>query len=307
VNAAEVVAAVLDALAPVTDQLPDGRWQDTADDERLTVRSTGHVAGCPAAAALDGDTPFETSPVLAGPAAAGAVLDRLLLGDADPMRVDRPKDPATAFREVYKQEPDDWAWRWAREEATPAERALLSAAVARRVAGAARMLQPWPPSEATQAGRRSPWSHPSKPLRLAGAADVTLGKRDGTHTLVAVLTGDHTGATRDRLAFEAVVEVLLRRRAPAAVRAVLADAGRDWSAAVDDALLTTGIEVIATAARTALGVQRRDATGLARRPGPACRRCAHAAGCTEGDTWLNGPGRLRLGFLPELPRPSGSD
>jgi hypothetical protein len=235
------------------------------------------------------------------------VLDRLLLGDLDPLRVNRPQDPATAFRDVYKGTPDDWAWRWAKDEATPEQRILLHAAVSRRVAGAARLLDPWPPPDATHAGRRAPWPHPTKPLRLAGATDVTLGKRDGTHTLVVVLTGDHTGTTRERVAFEAVVEVLLRRRTPAAVRALLADAGRDWSVAVDDDLLATGIEAVGTAARTALGARRADAAGLPRRPGPACRRCAHATGCAEGAAWLAGPGRLRLGFLPELPRPAGSD
>ena len=115
---------------------------------------------------------------------------------------------------------------------------------------------------------------------------------------MVALTGDHAGATRDRLAYEAVVELLTVRRAPAVVRALLPDAGRDWSLTVDDDLLATGVAVIAATARVALGVSRRDASDLPRTPSPACRRCAHQAGCGPGAAWLAGPGRLRLGFLP---------
>ncbi len=82
---------------------------------------------------------------------------------------------------------------------------------------------------------------------------------------------------------------------------LLPDAGRRWSVAVDDALLDEGIDAAADAARTALGVQRRDAAGLERRPGPGCRSCAHAVTCDSGTAWLHGPGRLRLGFLPPGP------
>jgi hypothetical protein len=81
------------------------------------------------------------------------------------------------------------------------------------------------------------------------------------------------------------------------VLGLLPDAGRRWSVPVDDALLDEGIVAAAEAARAALGVQRRDATGLDRRPGPGCRSCAHAVTCDSGTAWLAGPGRLRLGFL----------
>jgi hypothetical protein len=296
-NAADLVALLLEAVAPVTDQLPEVRWREAADAERLTVRPAHVAAGCPAAAALDGDQGFTPRPVVVGPAAAGAVLDRLLLGPRDPKRGGGAGDPATAFREVLADPPEHWAWDWA-TTATREERALLSAAVSRRAAGVARMLQPWPPPDATHAGRRSPWTHPTRPFRLTGGIDVTLGRRDGTHTIVVVLTGDHTGNTRERLAYEAVVEVLTLRRPPAVVRGLLPDAGRAWSVDVDDALLETGIAAAAGGARTALGIGRIDAAGLPRRPSPACRRCAHAVGCPEGEAWLAGPGRRRLGFLP---------
>jgi len=300
VNPADITAAVLEALGPVTDQLPEAKWRDAAEADRVAVRSTTVAITCAAAAALDGDDEFVARPAIAGPGATGAVLDRLLLGPLDPQRAGGPSDPGSAFREVLQHPPEQWAWEWASREASREEKALLSGVVSRRIAGIARMLQPWPPPDVTQAGRRLPWTHPSRPLRLHGSGEVTLGKRDGTHTVVAVLTGDHTGATRDRLAYEAVVEVLSVRRVPAVVRGLLPDAGRDWSVRVDDDLLATGVAAIATAARTALGVVRRDAAGLARQPSPACRRCAHQVGCTEGETWLAGPGRLRLGFLPPL-------
>jgi hypothetical protein len=296
VNAAEATAALLDVLAPVAEQLPDARWKDAADAERLTVRPAHVAAPCPAAIALDGETDFEPTAAMVAPTAAGAVLDRLLLGPRDPSRPTGALDPATAFREVLAHPPELWAWDWA-TTASREEKAVLAAAVGRRVAGVARMLEPWPPPDASHAGRRPPWTHPTRPLRLTGAIDVTVGRRDGTHTIVVVLTGDHGRATRDRLAYEALVELLNLRRAPAVVQGLLPDAGRTWSLTVDDELLTTAVAVVGAAARTALGVRRRDAAGLARRPSAACRYCAHVAGCAEGTTWLAGPGRRRLGFL----------
>jgi hypothetical protein len=112
-----------------------------------------------------------------------------------------------------------------------------------------------------------------------------------------VLTGDHGRATRDRLAYEALVELLNLRRPPAVVHGLLPDAGRTWSLTVDDELLAAAVAVAAAAARTALGVRRGDAGDLPRRPSPTCRYCAHAGSCDDGTTWLAGPGRRRLGFL----------
>jgi hypothetical protein len=297
VNAAELTAEVLTALAPVADQLPDLRWRDAGEADRLTVRPGTVSVACPASTALDGDPGFVAKPVTVGPAASGAVLDRLLLGPTDPSRAGGATDPGTAFREVLAHPPEHWAWDWA-TKANRQEKALLSGVVSRRSAGIARMLGTWPAAGVTHAGRRPPWTHPHRPLRVTGAVDLTIGKRDGTHTIVLALTGDHAGATRDRLGYEAVVELLTLRRAPAVVRALLPDAGRDWSLTVDDDLLATGVRAVAAAARTALGVARLDAGGLPRTPSPACRRCAHQAGCEPGEAWLTGPGRLRLGFLP---------
>ena len=158
------------------------------------MRSTTVALACAAAAALDGDSEFVARPAIAGPGATGAVLDRLLLGPLDPQRAGGPTDPGSAFREVLAHPPDQWAWEWA-TSAGRTEKALLSGVVSRRIAGMARLLQPWPPPEVTQAGRRLPWTHPGRPLRLYGSGEITLGKRDGTHTVVAVLTGDHTGVT----------------------------------------------------------------------------------------------------------------
>lgn len=296
-NAAELTAALLEALGPVADQLPDVRWRDADPADRLSVRPGTVAVACPASTALDGDGGFVARPVTVGPAASGAVLDRLLLGPQDPSRAKAADDPGTAFREVLAHPPEHWAWDWA-TTATREEKALLSGVVNRRATGIARMLGPWPPPGVTHAGRRPPWTHPQRPLRVTGGIDLTIGRRDGTHTIAVALTGDHGGATRDRLAYEAAIELLSVRRAPAVVRALLPDAGRDWSLAVDDDLLATGVAVIAAAARVALGVSRRDATDLPRTPSPACRRCAHQPGCEPGATWLAGPGRLRLGFLP---------
>ena len=296
-TAADLVTDLIAALAPVADQLPDVRWRDATAGEKLSVRNGHLAAACPVQAALDGDGGFETTPTTAGPSAALTVLDRLLLGGLDPMRGAPATDPPTAFRATYQEHLDDWPWTWARDEASPEQRALLAAAASRRASGFARMLAPWPPPGVGHIGMRLSWLHPERPLQLGTRVDAVLGRRDGTHTLVVHLTGDHGDATRRRLAYDAVLETVSLRRAPAAVRGLLPDAGRDWTVAVDDALLAEGVAAAGAAARTALGTQRLDAAGLTARAGPACRYCAHQEGCEPGTAWLRGPGRLRHGFL----------
>jgi hypothetical protein len=302
VNAADVVARLVEALGPVADQLPDVTWRDATWDERLPIRSGQVALTCPARAALDGDEPFETSPAIAGPAAALAVIDRLALGHRDPTRGGAATDLLSAFRVAYKDEHEQWPWDWA-HQASEEQRVLLAGAATRRAAGIARMLDPWPPPALGFIGYEPAWFHPQRPLRLKARFDAVLGRRDGSHTLVAVLAGDHGPATRRRLAYDALLEVLSLRRPPARVLGLLPDAGRRWSVPVDDGLIDEGIAAAADAARSALGVQRRDASGLERRPGPGCRSCAHAVTCDGGAAWLAGPGRLRLGFLS--PGPGG--
>jgi hypothetical protein len=299
-NPADVVTRLVEALGPVADQLADVPWRDATWDERLGIRSGQVAVACPARAALDGDEPFETSPTIAGPAAGLGVLDRLALGHRDVTRGGAATDPMSAFRVAYKDEHEKWPWDWA-HGGTEEQRVLLAGAATRRAAGIARMLDPWPPTALGFVGFEPNWLYPQRPMRLKARFDAVLGRRDGTHTLVAVIAGDHGPATRRRLAYDALLEVLSLRRAPARVLGLLPDAGRRWSVPVDDALLDEGIEAAAVAARTALGVQRRDATGLERRPGPGCRSCAHAVTCDSGSAWLAGPGRLRLGFLAPGP------
>jgi hypothetical protein len=301
-NPADVVTSLVEALGPVADQLAAVPWRDASWDERLGIRSGMVVGSCPARAALDGDEPFETRPALAGPAASLAVVDRLAFGHRDPTRGGAATDLLSAFRVAYKDEHEQWPWDWA-HQATEEQRVLLAGAATRRAAGIARMLDPWPPPGLGHVGLETSWIHPQRPLRLKARFDAVLGRRDGSHTLDAVVPGDHGPATRRRLAYDALLEVLSLRRAPARVLGLLPDAGRRWSVAVDDALLDEGIDAAAHAARTALGVQRRDATGLDRRPGTGCRSCAHAVTCDRGTAWLAGPGRLRLGFLS--PGPGG--
>ncbi len=296
-NAPELVAAVVEALEAVADQLPPSPPGEKVDPaERLVVRS-GDL-GCPAAAALDGEDPFVEQAATAGWGAASTVLDRLVTGHVDPRRGRPPTDPAAGFRTAMREvELLDWPWTWL-DTAGPADRATTAAEVHRRVAATARLLDPWPPPDARMIGVRPTWWFPGRPLRLQGRIDAVLGRRDGTHTAVVVLPGDHGPSTRSRLAYEALLESLAQRRPPATVLGLLPDAGRRWPLAVDDALLLEGVEVAAVAARTALGRRRRDAAGLDRRPGVRCRWCAHAATCAEGVAWLAGPGRLRSGFLP---------
>lgn len=297
-NAADLVAALVEALAPAADQLPDVPWREATAGEKLVVRADHVATACPVQAALDGDGDFETTPVTAGPTAATTVTDRLVHGSLDPSRPAPATDPGGAFRAVWGEELDEWPWDWARGEASPTERSLLSGAVSRRVGALARMLDPWPPPDASGIGRRHNWVHPQRPLQLRTRIDVVLGRRDGTHTLVVLLNGDHGPATRRRLAYDAVLETVSLRRPPARVRALLPDAGREWTVEVDDDLLGEGVTAAADAARLALATQRIDPAGLAPQPGPVCRYCAHVARCPEGDAWLAGPGRLRHGFLP---------
>lgn len=298
---AELQALVVAALQGVADQLPSTPPGEKVDlDERLDVSSfaVGRALGCPAAAALDGEEPFEEGPATAGWSASSTVLDRLIAGHLDPRQGRPPADPATGFRVAMREtERLDWPWTWL-DRAGPAERAVTAAEVHRRVAAVARMLDPWPPPDVRHIGLRPSWTFPGRPLRVRGRVDVVLGRRDGSHTIVVALPGDHGPTTRGRLAFEALVETLALRRAPAAVLGLLPDAGRRWPIAVDDELLMTGVDVTAVAARVLLGRRRREATGLDRRPGPRCRSCGHRAACAEGVAWLAGPGRLRAGFLP---------
>ena len=305
---AELLAAALNALAPITDQQPDSRWNDTDATDRVTVRPYLVAAACPAAVALDGPQPFVEVPAMAGPAAAAAVVDRLVLGDPDPRRQLRPTTPAEGYRAVLGSGlADGWPWEWLNEAGRPAK-ALVAAEVHRRVAALGRLLPDWPPPEVTRAGRLPYWPHPDRPLRLSGGVDLVLGRRDGSHTLVVVLGGDHRSTTRRRLSYEAVVEALALRRPPAAVLGLLPDAGRSWRLAVDDALLAEGVAAAALGAGVAFGTTRSSAGSLPRTPGPACRRCAHRTGCAEGTAWLAGPGRLRSGFLaaplPSRPPPA---
>lgn len=293
--------AAVDALALVADQLPEvppGTRVDPA--ERLVVRST-HVRaalGCPAAVALAGEEPFEESAAVAGWAAAATVADRLVHGHRDPNLGRPPTEPATGFRAVWRERAaEGWPWTWL-DGATDADRALTAAEVHRRLAALARTLGAWPPAGASHVGHRPSWTFPNRPLVLQGRVDLVLGRRDGSHTLVVALGGDHDGTTRARLAYEAAVEALALRRPPAAVLALLPDAGRRWQVPVDDALLAHGVATAALAAATALGTRRRDPAGLARRPGTRCRSCTSAASCEPGRAWLDGPGRLLHGFLP---------
>ena len=293
--------AVVAALAGVADQLPESPPGTKVDaNDRLVVRSSAvpRALSCPAATALDGDTAFEERAATAGWSASVTVLDRIVSGHLDPSRGQPPQDPATGFRTALREiERLDWPWPWI-DGADRAEKAVTAAEVHRRVAATARVLEPWPPADARHIGTRPSWSFPGRPLRLQGRVDAVLGRRDGTHTIVVGVGGDHGAATRAQLAFEAVIEALQTRRPPAVVLGLLPDAGRRWPLAVDDALLTEGVAVAGLAARVALGARRADDTGLERRAGPRCRWCAHSAACGPGTAWLAGPGRLRSGFLP---------
>lgn len=314
-----IQGALVEALAPVADQLaeviPGGERLDSS--EWLVVRGNQHVSGCPVADALAGEDPFEPSAAVAGWQAAADAADLVVHGHLDPSRGGGPADPASAFRQLWKDrdQRDTWPWPWLRDDAERADRALTAAEVGRRLAALARMLDGpggagsgdgggsgdaggWPPAGAGKIGLRPKWTFPGRALRLDGRIDVVLGKRGLGHRLVVVLGGDHRSDTRSRLAFEAVVETVAFRRPPTHVLGLLPDAGRRWVVAVDDGLLAEGVAVVADAARSALGARRRDAGGLERRPGPRCRTCVHRPGCEPGETWLAGPGRLDFGFLP---------
>ena len=290
----ELRQAVVAALEGVADQLPE------AKDDPLVIRSSGlaRALGCPAATALDGESPFEDSAAAAGWSAATTVLDRIVTGHVDPSRGQPPTDPAAGFRLALKETDRlSWPWPWI-DGADRATKAVTAAEVHRRVAATARAFGSWPPEDAHFVNRPA-WTFPGRPLRLQGRIEFVLGKRVlGGHTLVVGIAGDHGPTTRSRLAFEAVVETLHTRRPPATVLGLLPDAGRRWPLTVDDALLADGVAAAGVAARAALGARRRDGAGLDRRPGPRCRGCAHGVGCSPGTAWLAGPGRLRSGFLP---------
>lgn len=299
-NVDHLRARAVAALEGVADQLPEaGPGRRAAPGDRLAVRGNQHVAGCPAAVALDGESPFEPSPALVSWALAAEAGDRLLHGSADPRRGGPPATPVEALAQAVEETSDDWAVDWWDNAEAPA-RSVARAAVVRRLAGVARLASSWPPPGSVTYGHRPSWSFPGRPLVLHGRVDLVVGRRGHGHTLVVAFGGDHGPTTRARVAYEAAVETLALRRAPAKVVAALPDAGRRWPVQVDDALLEEGVAAAATAARAALGARRRDAAGLERRPGPRCRSCPHARWCGEGTAWLAGPGRLRAGFLPPV-------
>ena len=132
---------------------------------------------------------------MVGPAAAG--------GRARPPPARAPRSrpgppgrrPGAAFREVLAEPPEHWAWDWA-TTASREERALLSAAVEPAGGRGGPDAGAVAAADATHAGRRPPWTHPTRPFRLIGGIDATLGKRDGGHTIVVVLTGDHVRQPR---------------------------------------------------------------------------------------------------------------
>jgi hypothetical protein len=289
---AELRAAVVAAVEDVADQLAD-------NEPPLVVRRA--VTTCPAALALDGETPFEDSPAVAGRAATATVLDRIVTGHLDPSRARPPTTPAAGFRTALQEAAVlEWPWPWVDSSDRPV-RAVTAAEVHRRASAAARMLPSWPPPQAVFPRRQPSWTFPGRPLKLHARLDLVLGRRDGTHTTVVVLNGDHGPDTRAALAYLAVVEALDQHRPAATILGLLPDAGRRWSVPVDEDLLADGVAAAGLAARAALGARRNDAAGLERRPGRRCRWCAHAAGCGPAEAWLAGPGRLRHGFLPVTP------
>lgn len=288
------------ALEGVADQLAEAEpGRRATPGDRLDVRGIQHVTACPAAVALDGESPFEASPALVAWSLATLAGDRLVHGSADPRRAGPPGTPVEALAQAVEETSDDWAVDWWDAAEAPA-RSVARAAVVRRVAGVARLASSWPPPGPVTYGHRPSWTFPRRPLVLHGRVDLVLGRRGHGHALVVALGGDHGPTTRARVAYEALVETLALRRAPAKVVAALPDAGRRWTVTVDDTVLEEGVAAAATAARAALGARRRDATGAERRPSPRCRSCAHGAGCDPGTAWLAGPGRLRAGFLPPV-------
>jgi hypothetical protein len=287
-NVAGVKGDLVAAVEAVADQL--------GDDDRLDVRRA-HVAACPAAAALDGDGGFEANPATTAWQLAAAAGDRLVNGSADPNRGRPPSTPSEALDLAAEETSDDWAFDWWAGSDEPA-RSVARADVVRRIAGLARLASTWPPPEPVKYGHRPSWTFPQGPLRLAGRVDLVAGRRGHDHTVVVALPGDHGPLTRARLAYEALVETVALNRPPAYVLGLLPDAGRRWRIAVDEALLAEGVAAAGVAARVALGARRRDDHGLERRPSPRCRWCQHRGDCPEGAAWLDGPGRLRSGFLP---------
>jgi hypothetical protein len=297
--------ATVAAVSTVADQLPDGRPSEHPTD-RVEVRGGAHVAAasrCPAMLALDGDDGFVPGAAVAGPGATATVVDLLVHGHLDPGRGGAPTTPAAGFRTAWdaRGRTEEWPWPWVRDDATREDRAVLAAGVARRTAALARLLDPWPPPDASHVGWRPRWAFPGRPLTLHGRVDIVLGRSGHGHRIVVVLGGDHGPATRARLCYEALVATLHLRAAPGQVLGLLPDAGRRWPVTVDDGVLAEGVEAAGAAARAALGVRRASAAGLPRRPGAWCRGCAHTAGCDPGRTWLAGPANRIAGFLPAHP------
>lgn len=288
---------LIDALAPVADQLAERVPGEPVEELAVRHSHVRQATECPAAAALDGETPFEATPALVSWELAAQAADLLVHGHRDPQRAGGPTTPAGALALATEEVTDNWAFDWW-ASAGEAERSVAEAAAVRRLSALARMASSWPPEGPVTVGHRPSWRFPNRALVLKGRVDLVIGRRGDGHTLVVVLGGDHRAEVTRRAAFEAVVEAAALNRPPAWVLMALPDAGWKRPVRVDDALLRDGVAVAAEAASVALAAVRRDATGLDRRPGARCRRCVHSANCPPGGKWLANTGRVRLGFLP---------
>lgn len=289
--------ALVDALEPVVAGLSEGRYAAADPAARVTVRphDVGEALRCPARVAMAGPSPFTPNVATATRAAAIAVLDQMVHGEA--------ADPVTAYRAAYDEGGrDGFPWEWLtggdrRHPITPAERAACAMRAIELAAAVARVV-PDIRARVNRVGERCRWDHPERPVRLHGRVDLVMGslRPVGTAELLVVFPGSWSPLVRPRLAYEALLLTLDRQR-PATVTAVCLAEGRTYSHPVTEDLLGEGVTTTALAVGAVAGGLAKDPGQLPRRTGTHCGHCPSAPGCAPGTAWLGGPGRRRAGFL----------
>jgi hypothetical protein len=265
-------------LAPLVGQLP-------ADDTLwLGKHDLSSVHGCEASYLAEADLPFEWSVALA----RGAVVHKAvelsvhLPGQPSPLAL---VDEALARLEHADKPVTDFIQR-----CTESERAELRASANDSVA---KFVESFPPLErgwkpVTESRTRIELCEGR--IILQGRVDLTLGSADGLRSgkvIVDLKTGSFSPDHTPDLRFYALLETLRVGTPPCLLASYYLDSGRPQHERVTEGVLEAAV-VRTVAAAERLVELRHGGASPTKRTGARCRWCAIAAGCREGQAFLNG-------------------
>lgn len=242
------------------------------------------IHGCEAKYLADGDEPFQWTPPLARGTIAHKAIELSVTwkGQISPLGL---VEEAIARLENGTDGLADWL-----QTMSESDGAELRAVANVRVAAFLELFPPlqrnWIP--VPEAKMRAELAE--QRVIVAGRADLTLGRADGTtagKVVVDFKTGGFNAVHTDDLRLYALLDALRLGTPPRLLANVYLESGELRTEQVSEDLLWTAVH------RTADGVTRLLAlhTGKAapeRRAGPPCRWCSLADGCTEGKEYLTG-------------------